>query len=521
MTATQAPQPTLAGSKFLITISAMMASLMAVLDISIVNVAINDIRASFGVQLDQIAWISTGYMMANVIVIPLTGWFQKKYGLRDYFVFSVVLFTIASFLCGTAWNLISLTLFRILQGFGGGAIIPTSSTILMSRYPKEEQGMAQAFIGLGAITGPLFGPTLGGYLIDIASWHFIFLINIPVGIFVAIMGYRNIKETDFVPSKSPLDKKGVSLLVIGLACFQFVIEEGTRHDWFKDNLILFLSIISFVCLVTLVVQQLEEDHPMIDFRVFKDRNYILCSIINFLLGVTLFSGSFLFSLFCGAVLNYAPLDIGLLFFKGCFIQVIMMPIVGKFSSNMDGRYLTMIGIALVATSILLNAKLTQNAADTDLILVLFVRSLGLACVFIPLSVIAIDQIKRKDIGNAIGLFNLTRELGGSMGLAIMSSILVNHISMFKDYLRAHLNAGNFVLHNQLYIMKNFLYGKVTDPDKSANIFIQSKVNLQATVESFGFTFFHLSLIFFASMIIVFFLKKMYKHNRRVDIEFLH
>ena len=182
------------GSKLWITIAAMMASLMAVLDISIVNVALNDIRSSFSVQLDQIAWVSTGYMMANIVVIPMTGWFQRKFGVKNYFICSVIIFTLASLLCAFSWNLTSLVVFRILQGMGGGAIIPTASTILISRYPKEEQGMAQAFIGLGAITGPLLGPSLGGYLIDISSWHMIFLINIPVGIVALIILLKNLKE---------------------------------------------------------------------------------------------------------------------------------------------------------------------------------------------------------------------------------------------------------------------------------------------------------------------------------------
>lgn len=516
-----APQPTLGGSKLLITVSTMLASLMAVLDISIVNVAINDIRASFGVQLDQIAWISTGYMMANVIIIPLTGWFQKRFGLRNYFVFSILLFTLASFLCGTAWNLTSLTLFRILQGAGGGAIIPTASTILMSRYPREQQGMAQAFIGLGAITGPLLGPTLGGYLIDISSWHMIFLINIPFGIGAAFLAFNHIYERNFVPSLSPFDFRGVSLLVFGLGSLQFVLEEGSRHDWFNDNTILFFSMVSAACLITLVVQQLESEHPMIDFRVFMNRNYVLCSLINFFLGVSLFSGSFLFSLFCGTVLNYSPFDIGLLFLKGCFVQVIMMPLVGRFASTMDGRYITMIGIALVATSILMNARLTDQATNIDLIAVLFIRSLGLAAVFIPLSIISIDQIKRKDIGNAVGLFNLTREIGGSIGLAVMSSVLVNHIHIFSDYMKVYLNTGNPTLLNQMFIIKEMFRGHVHDVDKTTNIFIQNKVTLQATVQSFGYCFTGLSIIFFASLFIVLFLRKIYTHNRRVDIEFIH
>lgn len=511
----------ISGPKLWITVAAMLASLMAVLDISIVNVAINDIRASFGVQIDQIAWISTGYMMANVIVIPLTGWFQKRFGLRNYFIFSVLLFTIASLLCGLSWDLPSMTVFRILQGVGGGAIIPTASTILMSRYPKEQQGMAQAFVGLGAITGPLLGPTLGGYLIEYFSWHMIFLINIPFGILAIFLAIKCIQEPNFQPSFSPLSIKGVSLLVLGLGTLQYVLEEGNRHDWFNSALIVFFSIVSATCLITFCFQQLESEHPMVDLRIFTSRNYILCSIINFFLGVCLFSASFLFSLFCGTILNYSPLEIGLLFLKGCFIQVIMMPVVGIIVPKVDGRFLIMIGIICVAISIYLNASLTQLATNESLIFILFVRSLGLACVFIPLSVMAVNDVHPKELGNAVGLFNLTRELGGSIGLAIMSTNLMNHIIMYGKYLRNNLSSGNPDLHNQIQMMNHFFFGKVPNPSKASEIFIQSRLSGQASVLSFQMSFTALYMIFFASIFIVFFIKKLHRKKMPKGLDIMH
>ena len=208
------------GSKAAITVVVMAAALMAMIDISIVNVALSDIRASFGTPIDQIGWVSTGYMMANIVVIPMTGWLQRRFGFRRYFSTSVLIFTIASALCGLSWNLPSLVAFRILQGMGGGAIIPTSQAILFARYPREEHGMAGALFGLGAITGPLLGPTLGGYLIDRVSWHWIFLINLPVGIAAAIMAWRTIEQPAFEPSHAPVDKWGIALLAVGMGSLQ-------------------------------------------------------------------------------------------------------------------------------------------------------------------------------------------------------------------------------------------------------------------------------------------------------------
>ncbi|HEY2509650.1 MAG TPA: DHA2 family efflux MFS transporter permease subunit, partial [Polyangiaceae bacterium] len=221
------------GSKLWITVAAMLASLMSVLDISIVNVALNDIRASFGTPLDQIAWVSTGYAMANITVIPISGWFQKRFGFKNYYAGSILLFTAASALCGLAWSLPSLVVFRIIQGLGGGAIIPTSQNILFSRYPRHQQGMAGALFGLGAITGPLLGPTLGGYLIDVSSWHWIFYINVPLGLIAAYIAYTNIDEPGFQPSKAPIDTIGIGLLAVGMVCLQYVLEEGNRDGWFE------------------------------------------------------------------------------------------------------------------------------------------------------------------------------------------------------------------------------------------------------------------------------------------------
>ena len=310
------------GNKTLVTIAVMLAALMAVLDISIVNVALNDIRASFGTPIDQIGWISVGYMMANIVVIPLTGWLQRRFGYRRYFVFSLLVFTAASALCGLAWNLPSLVMFRVLQGIGGGAIIPTAQGILFARYPRREHAMAGALYGLGAITGPLLGPTIGGYMIDIASWHWIFYINVPIGLVAAALAWRVIEQPKFVATRDPVDWTGIGLLAVGMASLQYVLEEGHREGWFEEPMIVVLSATAAITLVTFVVHELETKNPVVDFRVFLNRSYAAGSLINFLVGMSLFSGSFLFSLFCGSVLRYSALDIGLVFLEAGVIQKI-------------------------------------------------------------------------------------------------------------------------------------------------------------------------------------------------------
>src|SRR5262245_45642762 len=243
-------QAPIQGSKAAITITTMAAALMALIDISIVNVALSDIRASFGTPIDQIGWVSTGYMMANIVVIPMTGWLQRRFGFRRYFSTSVLIFTIASALCGLSWNLPSLVLFRILQGMGGGAIIPTSQAILFARYPRAQHGMAAALFGLGAITGPLLGPTIGGYMIDWINWHWIFLVNVPIGLIVALLIPRVLEEPGFVPDTARIDAVGIGLLAVGMASLQYVLEEGNREGWSDSTRILVLGAVAAISLIT-------------------------------------------------------------------------------------------------------------------------------------------------------------------------------------------------------------------------------------------------------------------------------
>ncbi len=350
------------GSKVLITVAVMLAALMAVLDISIVNVALSDIRASFGTPIDQISWISTGYMMANIVVIPMTGWLQRKFGYRRYFAVSILIFTGASTLCGLSWNLPSLVLARVLQGLGGGAIIPTSQAILFARYPREQHGMAGAMFGLGAVTGPLLGPTLGGYLIDRVSWHWIFLINVPIGLFAAALAWRVLEQPNFKPTRDRIDKWGIALLAVGMATLVYVLEEGNREGWLDSTTVTALAAVSIIALVTFVVHELEQEHPVVDLRIFKNRSYAATTGINFLTGTCLFSSMFLYSLYCGAVMHYTALDIGLLFLKGSCIQLLVMPLVGRFGGKIDGRWLIAWGVAMMCFSLWTNAHLSAVGA---------------------------------------------------------------------------------------------------------------------------------------------------------------
>ena len=499
-------QTPIQGSKLWITVAAMLGALMAVIDISIVNVALSDIRASFGTPLDQIAWVSTGYAMANVTVIPLSGWLQRRFGFRNYYAGSLLMFTAASALCALAWNLPSLVVFRILQGIGGGAIIPTSQNILFGRYPHKEHGMAGALFALGAITGPLLGPTIGGKLIDVASWHWIFLINVPVGLLAAWVSFVSIKEPEFKPAREPIDGRGIGLLAVGMVSLQYVLEEGNRDGWFEDGRIVVLACAAFVCLVTFVVHELEAKHPVVDFRVFKNVSYSAATALNFLVGTALFAGSFLFSLFAGTIMRYEALDIGMLFLRGSWIQLLIMPLVGRLVGKVDNRGLIAFGILGIIASLWLNGHLTQLADTHAMTMPIFVRSLGLGFCFVPLSVVALSGLKPSERGSAAGLFNLTRELGGSIGTAWMSTMITNSSHQFRTDLARYADPYNPVFQEQLRQAQGAL-ARLPDPIQSGYALMAARLDAQALVRAFNSGFLVLAAVFALSFFLVFLLRK--------------
>lgn len=497
----------ISGSKLGITIAAMAAALMAILDISIVNVALSDIRASFATPLDQIAWVSTGYMMANVVVIPITGWLQRRFGFRKYFTFSIIVFIIASALCGISWNLTSLVVFRILQGVGGGAIIPTAQSILFGRYPREQHGIAGALFGLGAVTGPLLGPTLGGYLIEIASWHWIFLINVPIGIFAAFMAYRFIEEPDFIPEDSRIDRYGIGLLAVGMGTLQYVLEEGNREGWFESTLILCLSVVAFVSLITFIVHELETENPVVDLRVFKNVSYSAATGINFMVGVALFSAGFLFSLYLGTIMRYTAFNIGVLFLQGSFIQIFLMPIIGKLGNRVDGRYLIGFGILGTALSLYFNTTLSNQSSHAQLVMPIFIRACAMGSIFVPLSVLALSNLPAKMRGNGAGLYNLTRELGGSIGTAFMSSTLSRAQTRNYSYFAESISEFSQATQVRVASLMQVFGARTLDAKAASHLILQNTLNQQSLIKSFNYAFWIVTIMFVFTFLLVFFIDK--------------
>jgi DHA2 family multidrug resistance protein len=485
----------LRGNKALITAGTMFAGLMAFLDISIVNVGLNDIRANFGTPLDRIAWVSTAYAMANITIIPMSGWLLRRFGFRRYYTASILIFTTASVLCGLSWNLLSLVIFRILQGLGGGAIIPTSQSVLFSRYPERQHGMAGALFGIGAITGPLLGPTIGGYLIDVSSWHLIFLINVPFGLFAAWVAWTQIEQPGFVPDRKPVDRFGIALLAIGMVSLQYVLEEGNRDGWFESAAITTLAIVAAIALIGFISHELESEHPVVELRVFANRAYAAATLLNFLVGTAVFAGSLLLSLYCGTVMHYKALDIGHVFLLGSWIQLLIFPIVGRLVSKIDPRLLLVVATTGISLSLWMNAHLTATADMHAIVRPLFIRAIGTGFGFVPLTILGVASLPPSQRPGGTALFNLTRELGASIGTAWMSTMLDRETHRSFTFLTSHVTTGAAATAEQLAALQRGPGTQLWDASGGALAILNQRIAGQALLRAFNHNFLLLALAF--------------------------
>jgi DHA2 family multidrug resistance protein len=509
----------LRGNKTLITIGAMLAGLMAFLDISIVNVGLSDIRANFGTPLDRIAWVSTAYAMANITIIPLSGWLLKRFGFRRYYTASILIFTLASVLCGLSWNLLSLVLFRILQGLGGGAIIPTSQSVLFSRYPEKQHGMAGALFGMGAITGPLLGPTIGGYLIEWSSWHWIFFVNLPIGLLAAYIAWRKIEQPGFTPDRAPVDRFGIALLAVGMVCLQYVLEEGNRDGWFESRIITLLAAIAAIALIGFISHELEAPHPAVDLRVFANRGYAAATTLNFLVGTAIFAGSLLLSLYCGTIMHYRALDIGRVFLLGTWIQILIFPLAGKLVTKMDPRLLLVLANVGIFTSLWLNAHLTSDASMSVIVRPLFIRAIGTGFGFVPLTFLAVASLPASQRPGGTALFNLTRELGASIGTAWMSTMLDRESKRSFNFITSHVDAYSNTALDQLATLEHGPGARLFDAPNAALAVLQQRISQQALLHAFNHNFLLLALAFAAASWLILLMRR--PDARGVDTKGAH
>jgi len=410
----------------LITITVMLGLIMAIIDSTIVNVAINTIGGNLGATVDEVAWVATGYILANVVVMPLNGWLTALLGRKKFYAISLAVFTVASFLCGSARSIWLLVFYRVLQGFGGGALQPTAQAIMFETYPAEKRGAAMAIFGMGAMVGPAIGPTLGGWIVDNASWPLIFYINIPIGIAAFLMTLAFIPDPKYIAKpKGSIDWSGLGLLTVGLASLQFVLEQGERDDWFQSGMIVFLTIVSVVTLTAFVFKSLRDRYPIVDLSVFKFRSFSIGSFLGIVMGFGLFGTALILPLFFQSILGFTAFDTGLALMPGALSTAVSMLIIGRILNRIDGRWSIVFGILLFAWSTWLLGGLNIEAGYWDVFWPRLIQGFALGFLFVPLTTISLGDVPIQAMAGATGVLTLLRQLGGSLGIAILTTLLTH------------------------------------------------------------------------------------------------
>lgn len=456
----------------LIIFVAVLASLLEIIDTSIVNVAIPTIMGNLGATLEDISMVITGYAIANAIVLPLSAWLGSRIGRRKYYLGCIGAFIVTSVACGLAPNLASLIIFRILQGLAGGALLPTSQTLIYEQFPKEKAGMAGAIFGMSVMIGPTLGPTLGGYLTDNFGWRSIFNINLPLGMLAIATGYLVIKDPPHASgnkqsAQRPIDSIGLAALTIGIGCLQYVLERGEPEDWFSSSFIIAGSIVAAIALPFFVWWELRVQDPIINLRLFKDRIVTAGVGLQSILGVFLYGVVFILPIFAGRTLHLDATQTGMLFIPGSLLTAFMMPFVGKALQKFDPRLLISVGFGACISFLLVLTGFSSLSSRDDLLAALFLRGLGMAFLFVPINSSILSQFQGMALGQVSGLLNLFRQIGGSIGIALVATMLsVRSHQNFLD-LTAKVSALNPTAQVQMQQLKNGLKNKMASELGSA------------------------------------------------------
>ena len=424
---------------WIVAIAVMFATFMEVLDTTVVNVSLPHIASSLSATTDEATWALTSYLVANAVILPMTGWLASTFGRKRLLMWSVTGFTLSSFLCGAAPNLASLVLFRIIQGTTGGALQPLSQAVLLESFPPEDRGRAMGFWGVGIVVAPILGPVLGGWLTETYSWRWVFYINLPVGIISLIMTRLYVFDPPYLRrASSKVDYWGIGMLAVGIGTLQYVLDTGQREDWFESGLITVLAIVSAIALVALIVHELRTADPIVDLHVFKERTYAVGVFLMTVLGFVLYGSLVLLPLMLQTLLGYPSLQAGLAMAPRGVGSLLTMPLVGTLIGRFDPRKLLASGLVVGGVTLLWLGDLNLQAGYWDIFWPQFLQGAGMALLFVPLTTVSMANIPPERMGYATSLFNLMRNLGGSIGIAITGTMLARNRQTAGALLGEHI-----------------------------------------------------------------------------------
>jgi DHA2 family multidrug resistance protein len=490
--------------RILIVVSVMLAVLLEIIDTSIVNVALPSMMGNLGASLDEADWIITGYIISNVIIIPMTSWLAGRFGRKRYFVTSILVFTGASLLCGLSTSVAMLVGWRIVQGLGGGALLATSQTILIESFPPSRQGVGQAIFGVGAMIGPSLGPTLGGWLTDVYSWHWIFLINVPLGIAAAGLCASQLRDPPHARARRGIrvDWIGIVFLVIGIGALQTLLERGNRLDWFASTEVQLLAVASVVGLVALVIRELNTDEPVVDLRVLRRTPLAVGCTLGILMGVALYGSVFLFPLYTQTLLGWTAWNSGLAILPSSLATAVVMVVVGRLVWKVGPRALFMIGMAVTLCALWGMSRWTLASGWDDILTPQILRGIGMGLMFVPLSTATLRALPTAEVAKGAGLYNLFRQLGGSLGIALLTTVLDHRADVHRTALAEQLSPLGSVSASALSELGrtlSFQGMSFQEAQVAAAAILQRLLEAQASLEAFSDAY-TLIAILFAAMV---------------------
>lgn len=489
----------------------MLPTLIEIVDTSVVNVALDHIRGSLSSGIDESTWTITSYLVSNAIIIPMTGWLSRVFGRKRYLIFSIMLFTVSSFLCGSAWNLQSLVFFRILQGIGGGALQPLSQSILLETFLPRQHGMAMAIFGVGIMFGPIIGPLLGGWITDNWSWHWIFYINVPIGIISILMTMFFITDPPYMKRmKMKIDYWGLAFLAIGLGCLQIVLDKGEREDWFQSGFIVTLGIISATSLILFIIVEMFAEHPIVNLKAFKSVSFSTGNIVMFFGFFNLFASIVLLPIYLQTLMGYTATLAGLVLGPGGIATMVTLIIAGRLINKVNPKGILAFGIIVCAYATYLMSQFNLYVDFYTVSWPRIVLGVGMGFFFIPLTTLTMSGIKKEDMGNATAIFNLLRNLGGSFGVAFVTTMLSRraqfHQFRLVEYLTPFDTAYQMASHQSAQVLQyRGFEGSLSEYGSLATIYRQ--LMRQASMMSFNDVFYLTSIIMVCILPLVLLMKK--------------
>ncbi len=487
-------------SPWIVAISVMSATFMEVLDTTVVNVSLPHVAGSLSATVAESTWALTSYLVANAIVLPLAGWLAGRFGRKRLLLMSVGGFTSASFLCGLAPSLPALIVFRVIQGATGGALQPLSQAVMLEAFPPERRGKAMAFWGLGIVTAPILGPVLGGWLTDSYSWRWVFYINVPVGALALFMISRNISDPHYLGAQrgGRVDWTGIGLLALGIGALQVFLDKGEEDDWFASHFMAVLAVVSALALVAFLVQELRTAHPVVDLRVFKNRTYSAGVLLMTMVGFVLYGSLVLLPIMMQTLLGYPALQAGIALAPRGVGSFIAMPVIGAMLGRVDARRVLAVGVIGGAATLYWFGQLNMNAGYWDFFWPQLFQGVALACLFVPLTTITMDPIPREQMGNATSIFNLMRNIGGSLGIAVATTLLARHQQIHTNVLVTHVDLFSPRVRAVFEQMQSLFLSRGADlatATRQAQAALWGMVQQQSTILSFIDVFRTMALLF--------------------------